>query len=299
VVGVDSLDSYYQRPRKLNNLTSLNLNANFRFIEGSVEKLNEEDLFDGVSWVFHQAGQPGVRRSWGQDFSTYVSANILATQRLLEMARNSARISAFVAASSSSVYGNQPEGASSESNLPRPLSPYGVSKLASEHLCSLYGVEYGVPTVSLRYFTVYGPRQRPDMAIQRLFESSLRGEHFYLNGDGDQLRDFTYVSDVVQANLLAAGSASARPGAVFNVGGGSPVTIRRVIEEVERLTQRPIAIVPRDRAVGDPSITHCDSTKIREQLGWSPSVLIEDGLQHQYYYVHEELRLELSRANGQ
>ena len=233
-----------------------------------------------MTHIFHQAGQPGVRASWGQEFAGYVNCNILATKRVLEAARAVETLEALVAASSSSVYGIAETAPTTENCIPRPISPYGVTKLASEHLCSLYGTEFGLPTVSLRYFTVYGPRQRPDMAIRRLIECVLKQETFELNGDGTQRRDFTFVSDVVRANVVASKflSAGALGGQVFNIGGGSPVSINVLIRYIEELTGRTLNIARTAVAAGDPSITYADASRAAQTLNWRAKTGIESGL---------------------
>jgi nucleoside-diphosphate-sugar epimerase len=220
-----------------------------------------------------------VRSSWGTGFDEYIDRNVVATQRLLEAAR-SAQLDRFVYASSSSIYGNAESHPTRETALPQPLSPYGVTKLAAEHLCSAYGKGYGVPTISLRYFTVYGPRQRPDMAIHRLIEAALRGREYTLFGDGSKVRDFTYVDDVVEANVLAA-TADTVPGSVFNVAGGSEVSIRSLIELVEQTTGFKIPLVRAPDAPGDAERTGGSTNLIREALGWYPKTSLADGVQRQ------------------
>ena len=190
--------------------------------------------------VFHQAGQPGVRKSWSTGFNDYAEHNIKATQRLLEAAK-AVRTPRFVYASSSSVYGNALTYPVVETDLPMPFSPYGVTKLAAEHLCGLYAANWGVPTVSLRYFTVYGPRQRPDMAMRRLADAAVFGSPFSLFGDGRQVRDFTFVSDVVRANL-AAWTADVPPGTVVNIAGGSNAEMADVIRIIGELAGSPVLL---------------------------------------------------------
>src|SRR3954454_2167315 len=227
VVGVDCSTPYYDRAAKDANLATAGQSDRFELIETDLRSDDVESLVDGVDVVFHQAAQPGVRLSWSTGFEDYVSHNVLATQRLLEAvkANTSAK---FIYASSSSVYGNAPAYPTTEDDVPRPHSPYGVTKLAAEHLCSLYASNFGVPTVSLRYFTVYGPGQRPDMAFNRFIRATLAGEPITVYGTGEQVRDFTYVDDVVQANLLAA-EGDVPPGSVFNVSGGSDISVNEVL----------------------------------------------------------------------
>ena len=206
VVGVDCLTPYYDVTQKLGNVEELRTSVDLELIDADLRTSPLEPLLDGVDAVFHQAGQPGVRASW-DDFESYVEHNILATRRLLEAARGT-NVTRFVYASSSSVYGDAVSYPTREETLPMPQSPYGVSKLAAEHLCNVYARNWAVPVVSLRYFTVFGPRQRPDMATHRLIRAALEGGSFPMYGTGDQVRDFTYVGDVVAANLAAAN----RPG---------------------------------------------------------------------------------------
>ena len=280
VVGVDLFTPYYARSIKENNLSQARDYSQFNFVEMNLATENLEQILDGVSHVFHQAGQPGVRASWGRDFLSYVEWNVWATQQLLEVARKSPDIKSFVAASSSSVYGSAERYPTSEKDLPKPISPYGVTKLASEHLCSLYGTEFGVPTVSLRYFTVYGPRQRPDMAISRIIRAGLQDSVFTVFGDGSQERDFSYIDDVVDANLKAAEwvKNSDESGAVFNVGGNRPVSLNEVIELVGQILDRKISVQHIDREDGDPGLTGADTSLITEMVGWRPSTDFIGGL---------------------
>ena len=217
VVGVDALTDYYDPALKKANLATIPQEG-FTFVEGDLNALDLDALLDGVVVVFHEAGQPGVRASWGDDFATYVNANVLATQRLLEAARRAPALRRLVYASSSSVYGNALAYPTTEDDLPRPHSPYGVTKLAGEHLCTLYARNFDVPTVSLRYFTVYGPGQRPDMAFTVFIRAAQAGRPMEVFGSGQQVRDFTFVDDVVDANLRAA-VGDVAPGSVFNVSG--------------------------------------------------------------------------------
>jgi nucleoside-diphosphate-sugar epimerase len=233
-----------------------------------------------VDVVFHAAAQAGVRASWGSEFGSYLHDNLAATQRLLEAAVGLTRPPRIVYSSSSSVYGNAERYPTSEDDLPAPHSPYGVTKLAAEHLCRLYGANLGLHTVSLRYFTVYGPRQRPDMAFHRLCEAALGGEPFPLLGDGSQIRDFTFVRDVVRANLLAA-SAEVPPGTCVNVAGGKQVSLAEVIQQIGSLTGVEVPLVQRGSQRGDVVRTGGSTTRARQVLGWGPEVSLETGLVRQ------------------
>jgi nucleoside-diphosphate-sugar epimerase len=280
VIGLDCFTPYYEREIKESNLRQAKYFSTFSFYEINLATDNLDRLLDGVTNIFHQAGQPGVRKSWGKNFFYYVDWNILATQQLLESAQKSQTLTALVAASSSSVYGSAEVYPTSEKDLPRPISPYGVSKLASEHLCSLYRTEFGLPVSSLRYFTVYGPRQRPDMAISRLIRCALEGDEFEINGDGQQMRDFTYIKDVVEANLSVANALGKNMNVspVFNVGGNRPVSLNAVIDSVEKI----VGVEVNKRSVkheeGDPFQTGADTNLILNEIGWEARTSLYEGL---------------------
>ncbi len=281
VVGIDCFLDYYPRAIKENNLKALRGNKRFSFIEASL--LNEDlgPLLKDVEVVYHEAAQAGVRASWGRDFEIYTTNNVLATQRLLEACKG--RNLRFIYASSSSVYGNTEQLPMREDHPTAPVSPYGVTKLAGEHLVRLYWANFGVPTVSLRYFTVYGPGQRPDMAFHRLIRATIRGEEFPLYGDGDQTRDFTFISDAVAANLAAA--EKGKPGEVYNIGGGSRVTMHDVIAMVEILTGRAAKIRETEAQKGDVRHTYADTTRALNDLGYKPKVKLEDGLRAECEWI--------------
>jgi UDP-glucose 4-epimerase len=236
-------------------------------------------VLDGAEYVFHQAGQAGVRGSWGDNFSIYVRNNILATQRLLEAAKLASSLKSLIVASSSSVYGDAEVFPTTEDVTPRPVSPYGVTKLAAEHLCRMYHASFGVPIVALRYFTAYGPRQRPDMAFHRFIEAMLAGTEIVVYGNGEQTRDFTYVSDTVAANILATKPAAV--GHVFNVGGGGRITVNQVIRILEDIIGRPARVRYVPRQDGDARNTCADITRAGTVLGYQPRVGIEQGLRQQ------------------
>lgn len=279
VIGVDAFTDYYDPARKRQNIARLSRSSRFSLLELDLSTA-ELDLLDAsIDIVFHQAAQPGVRGSWGRSFSTYVDNNVLATQRMLEraLAVGTAR---FVYASSSSVYGHSTEYPTPEAATVQPHSPYGVTKLAGEHLCSLYATNYGLSTISLRYFTVYGPAQRPDMAIARLIDAATTGGAFPMFGDGGQIRDFTFVDDVVRANMLAA-TSDAAPGTVLNVAGGSEVTMRELVGMVEDVVGRPVSIDWRPAVPGDVPRTGGDTTSITRTLGWHPEVSLREGIKRQ------------------
>jgi UDP-glucose 4-epimerase len=284
VVGVDCFLEYYPRSVKEKNLEGFARRAGFSFLELDLATAELSGLLEGSDWVFHQAAQAGVRASWGRDFRIYTENNVYATQRLLEAARD-AGVARFVYASSSSVYGDTAERPMREEMLPRPVSPYGVTKLAAEHLCWLYWKNYGLPTVSLRYFTVYGPRQRPDMAFHRFLRAAHLGEEIVLYDDGEQTRDFTYVSDVVAANLAAV--ERGRPGGVYNIGGGSEVSLNRVLEVVAEVSGRAIRLRREPRQKGDVRHTAADVSRARADLGYLPTVGLREGLARQWEWIRE------------
>jgi nucleoside-diphosphate-sugar epimerase len=282
VVGVDCFTDYYARDIKERNLAGLKSERAFRFVEAPLQTADLNALLDGVTHVFHLAAQAGVRKSWGSDFLTYTSHNVDVTQRLLEAVKQRP-LHRFVYASSSSVYGDVAAIPMREDAYLQPLSPYGVTKLAAEHLCHLYFANYRVPTVSLRFFTVYGPRQRPDMAFHRFIRAALTGQPITLYGDGEQTRDFTFVSDIVAANLAAGDRGT--PGAVYNIGGGSRVTVNEVLGIVERLAGRPLNIRREETQKGDMRDTFADTSRARADLGFSPGSTLETGLAAEYQWL--------------
>jgi UDP-glucuronate 4-epimerase len=276
VVGIDVLTDYYEVSIKRGNLASIPTTG-FTFVEADLNTVDLTTLLADVDWIFHQAGQPGVRMSWGKDFAIYVRQNIEATQRLLEAAKDAPRLKRLVYASSSSIYGNAERYPTSEEDRPQPVSPYGVTKLAAEHLCSLYASNFGVPTVSLRYFTVYGPGQRTDMAFTRFVRAAVLDDLITIYGSGEQIRDFTFVDDVVAANIAAAGS-TVPPGTVLNVAGGSNVSVLDTLAILTEANGRPLRVEHTETVKGDVFRTGGDTRKITELLGWKPAVSIEEGL---------------------
>jgi nucleoside-diphosphate-sugar epimerase len=283
VRGVDCFTEYYGRELKEANLASLRQAPGFELHELDLAAQPLDELVRDVDVVFHQAGQPGVRASWGTSFEPYLRRNVLATQRLLEAARAAPRLRRFVYASSSSVYGDAEELPTSERALPRPVSPYGVTKLAGEHLCTLYA-RLGVPTVSLRYFTAYGPRQRPDMAFTRFIRALLEGAEIRINGDGEQTRDFTYVGDIVDANLAAA-LRDVAPGSVYNLGGGSRVTVREALRLLKLVTGMPARVRFDPSSPGEARHTFADCSAAVRDLRFQPRASLEAGLQAQADWI--------------
>jgi len=273
VLGIDSFTDYYDPRGKERNVAGLLPHQRFRLVRADLLDGGLGGLIDDADVVYHLAGQPGVRPSWGADFGVYVSRNVLATQALLEAART-VPLKKFVYASSSSVYGDAESYPTAESLCPRPVSPYGVTKLAAEHLCELYRKGFGVPTVSLRLFTVYGPRQRPDMAFARLVTAGVQQSEFELFGTGTQTRDFTYVADVVRGMRAAADSEFT---GVANIGGGARISMNQVLEIVTELGLRPVVRrCPPQR--GDVRDTAADIRTAFLGFGYIPQVTVRDGL---------------------
>ena len=287
VVGIDSFTDYYSRSRKEENIAGLRSSPDFIFEELDLVEADLRPSLRGVRVVFHLAGQPGVRPSWGEQFDRYVRDNVLATQRLLE-ALKEAPLDRLVFAGSSSVYGDAEMFPTKESALPRPVSPYGVTKLAAEHMALLYAKNFRLPAVSVRYFTVYGPRQRPDMAFSRFMQALVDGDPIEIFGDGEQTREFTYVSDAVEGTIKAATADVV--GETFNLGGGSRVTVNRVLatlEEVSHITAKRKTL---PAAPGDPRHTGASINLARERLGWEPRVTLREGLTKQWEWFQASRR---------
>src|SRR6266516_2431346 len=284
VCGIDNFIDYYPRQIKENNLQKSRSCQRFSFVEGDLLAMDLQPHLDKVEWIFHLAAQPGVRASWGKDFVRYADCNILVTQRLLELALNLKYLQRFVYASSSSVYGDVHVLPLAESALPRPLSPYGVTKLAAEHLCKLYYENFKLPTVSLRYFTVYGPRQRPDMAFHCFCKALIEHRPVYIYGDGEQSRDFTYISDVVEANILAATEKRA-PGKVLNIAGGARASICQVIKLLQEISGLSVSIILENKHHGDVRHTCAATIRAEQILGYHPSISLREGLAKEFQYM--------------
>jgi len=280
VVVVDAFTDYYDPAAKRANLAGVEGNPRLQVVEGDLCQLDLAAQLDGVDAVWHLAGQPGVRLSWSDGFGAYVDRNITATQRLLEAAK-AAGTPRLVYASSSSVYGNAERYPTLETDRPEPYSPYGVTKLAAEHLCNLYASNWDVPTVSLRYFTVYGPRQRPDMAHHRLVEAALDQTSFPMFGDGSQERAFTFVGDVVDATFRAGVTPDVEPGTVLNVSGQFSCTLARLIEMVGEAVGRPVPVERRPAQAGDATKTGGSTERIEAVLGWKATTSLEEGIARQ------------------
>jgi nucleoside-diphosphate-sugar epimerase len=282
VIGLDCFTDYYARSLKEANLAVNKQRKGFHFVEGRIQDVDLRPLLSGVTHVFHLAAQAGVRKSWGRDFRVYSDNNVDASQQLLE-ACVGLPLHKFVYASSSSIYGDNVSIPMRETALPQPVSPYGVTKLAAEQLCYLYHVNHGVPTSSLRYFTVYGPRQRPDMGFHRFISAAIAGDPITLYGDGEQTRDFTFVHDAVAATV-AAGERGI-PGRAYNIGGGSRVSINQVLDLIGRVSGRSLDVRREPAQKGDMRDTFADTSLARADLGFVPTVSLEEGIAAEYRWL--------------
>ena len=286
VTGVDAFTDNYNRSIKRKNQIDLDQYEKFSLIECDLLDVDLAPIVEGVDVIFHLAGQPSVHSSWGEDFQVYSNRNIVLTQRLLRAA-NKAKIARFVNSSSSSIYGRVASTPTKESDEKLPINPYGVTKLAAENLVTLYGSEFGLSTVSLRYFTVFGPRQRPDMAFNKLIIAGRNKKIFSLHGDGSQVRDFTFVEDVVEANKLAA-FTDVSSGSIFNIGGGSPVSMIETIMMLEEIMDLKIQLELTPLGPGNPMTTSADCSAAVTTLGWKPKMDIYNGLKAQVLWHLEQ-----------
>ncbi len=284
VIGIDEFNDYYDPMLKRKNVAHLHQSPSFTLIEGDIQFLDWQKLLKDVDVVYHQAAQAGVRASWGKSFRGYTERNINATQVLLEATKDAKHLKRLVFASSSSVYGDAETLPTHEGICPQPVSPYGITKLAAEFLCKLYHKNFGVPCVTLRYFTVYGPKQRPDMAFHKFFKSILQDEAIPIYGDGQQTREFTFVSDVIAANLAAATAPEAM-GETFNIGGGSRVVLAEVLDTIEEIVGKPIKKNHIEKAMGDARHTAADVSKAQKILGYQPQVSLREGLIEEWEWV--------------
>jgi len=282
VCGVDSFTDFYPKWIKELNLRPLLLHNNFEFIPDDILRLNLKKVLERIDMVFHLAAQPGVRASWGKNFSIYTKNNIAATQRLLEAAK-SVPIKRFIYASSSSVYGLCPQLPMEETSALKPFSPYGVTKLAAENLCFLYYKNYGAPCISLRFFTVYGPGQRPDMAFHKFFKSIAQDKEITIYGDGQQTRDFTYIDDIIEANISSI--ECGKVGEAYNVGGGSRKKLADLIPIMAKICQKKIQVKHQEGQKGDVRHTFADIAKAKKDLNYSPQTSLEDGLGKEWEWI--------------
>jgi len=284
-VGGDCLTDYYAPEYKRRNMARLADEPRFTFLRLDLSEAPLEGLLEGIDVVYHLAGQPGVRNSFGERFETYLRNNVLATQRLLEQAAVWP-LGAFVYASSSAVYGDALMQPTSEDAARQPISPYGITKVAVEDLAGVYGGANEVPAIGIRYFTAYGPRQRPDMALACFLEQALAGSPVTIFGDGTQCREFTYVGDAVKATIAAA--TRGVPGAVYNIGGGACVSLLEVVGLLEDLLERPVSFEFQPRRRGDVRFTHADIARATEELGFTPATSLRDGLAKQLEWAVAE-----------
>lgn len=284
VIGIDQFNDYYDPNLKRQNILQFKDHPAFQLVEGEIQTLDWQALLSDVDVIYHQAAQAGVRASWGAGFRAYTERNINATQVILEAAKDAKQLKRLVFASTSSVYGDAETFPTAETVCPKPVSPYGITKLAAERLCWLYHHNFNVPFVALRYFTVYGPRQRPDMAFHKFFKAVIEKESIPIYGDGQQTRDFTFISDAIAANLAAA-AASDAVGEIFNVGGGSRVVLTEVIETMEKVVGQPIQRNHIGSAMGDARHTAADVSKAKKILGYQPQVSLAEGLQQEWQWI--------------
>ena len=289
VIGIDSFTNYYSPHIKEKNIENCLKHSNFSLIRQDLDTLDLSTMFENAEYIFHLSAQPGARASWGKEFTTYVKNNISVTQKILESLKNNTTLKKFVFGSSSSVYGNQSSIMNEETSLTRPVSPYGVTKLASENLVNLYFKNYEIPTISLRYFTVYGPKQRPDMAFTRFFHSIIKDKKLIIFGNGEQTRDFTYVDDIVKATINAATSDSV--GEILNVGGGSVFSLSQIIEFMKEITEKEFEIDFSAEQKGDVKHTSADISKAEKLINYKSNTDIKYGLTQQYEYIKTNLNL--------
>ncbi len=296
VTGVDCFNDNYGRPEKLLNLSRSREWDDFDFVPIDLARGALTDLVADQDVVFHLAAEPGVRKSWGNRFELYVRNNLLATQHLLEAMRPWPE-KRLVYASSSSIYGDAEALPTAEDVYPRPFSPYGVTKLAAEQLCLAYHANFGLQTICLRYFSVFGPRQRPDMAFNIFCRAALRGEAITVFGDGTQTRDFTFVDDVVAATVRA-GEQSAPAGRAYNVGGGSAASVRNALEIISELSEGGLEVHYVARQEGDVKDTAADISRAQRELGYEPKVSFTDGLRAEFGWMCESIGAEASERGA-
>jgi nucleoside-diphosphate-sugar epimerase len=282
IFALDAFTDFYSRSIKENNIQSLNSHPHFELIPADILDTDLDIIMDKVDIVFHLAAQAGVRTSWGSHFFIYTRNNIDATQVLLEAATK-AKLKKFIYASSSSVYGLSPRLPMKETSTLHPHSPYGVTKLAAENLCFLYHKNYGIPTASLRFFSVYGPGQRPDMAFYRFFKAILNDEEITVFGDGQQTRDFTFIDDIIGANLSSI--ENGRAGENYNIGGGTRIKLNDIIPILENICQKKVKVryVPGQK--GDVRHTFADIQKAKKDLNYSPKISLDEGLRSQWNWI--------------
>lgn len=282
VVGIDTFIGPTPKELKQINLQALRKQSRFQLIEADLLTTNLEETLDGIDIIYHLAGMPGVRSSWGKDFDPYVTNNILATQRLLEAAKEKP-LKKFIYASTSSVYGEQ-FGKVIENAYLTPLSPYGITKLTGEHLCNVYLKSYHIPIITVRFFTVYGPRQRPDMAFHRFIAQILKGKHITIYGDGTQSRDFTYINDCIDG-IYSIVDKEGLIGQTINIGGKERATVNEVISFIEQITGEKANFRFLPRISGEPKHTWADISNAQKLLGYNPKISLREGLAEEIDYI--------------
>lgn len=289
VIGIDCLSDFYSTKIKERNIKSIQ-QSNLTLLRDNLLNVDIKKMLENVEYVFHLAAQAGVRASWGKSFEVYTENNVLATQKLLEACKDN-DIKKFVYASSSSVYGDATNLPMKETDKPKPISPYGVTKLAGEHLCNLYWKNFGIPVTSLRYFTVYGPRQRPDMAFHKFIKAILEDKEITIYGDGNQTRDFTFISDAVEGTIKAIEFKA--NGEVFNIGGGSRISVNEVIKILEENIGKKVKVRYIEKQKGDVEHTYADISKARKILGYKPKIKIEDGIKRHIDWYKNNINIKL------
>lgn len=284
VTGIDCFLDYYPRHIKQTNLEKLSRSKRFTFLEQDLLDVHWPELLEGAHTFFHVAAQAGVRASWGKSFVIYTKNNIDATQKILEESKGF-ELNRFVFASTSSVYGDTDEIPMRETANLKPISPYGVTKLAAEGLCYLYWKNFAIPAVCLRYFTVYGPRQRPDMAFYKFLLAALEDRSITVFEDGNQTRDFTYIDDIV-AGTIAAG-VKGKPGLIYNLGGGSRISVNEVIQTIQEITGKSISYRYGQKQKGDMRDTFASTERAYNDLGYRPTVSLKEGLLREYEWLRD------------
>ncbi|NHN30195.1 NAD-dependent epimerase/dehydratase family protein [Paenibacillus agricola] len=283
VRGIDQIEHSPYRSIKEDNLKKIMGHPEFEWLAADLLSVDLEGFVHEADVVFHLAGLAGVRNSWGPSFADYLQANVLLTQKILEACKNSSKLKKLIYASSSSVYGGGTGSYSTENSPTRPISPYGLTKLAGEQICYIYYKQFGVPYTALRYFTVYGPRQRPDMGFHKFMKAALLSQPLTIYGNGEQKRDFTYVIDLIQANISAMNYS--RHGSVFNVGGIETTSVNDVVRKIERLSGKKLQITYLPEQPGDPFATSADISRARAELRYSPAFSLDEGMAEQWSYI--------------
>jgi nucleoside-diphosphate-sugar epimerase len=284
VRGVDCFTDFYPKWIKETNIEMLLKSKNFEFIPRNLDDIDLQKSLENVDYVFHLAAQAGVRTSWGQNFVIYTKNNIQVTQKLLEVAKDKS-LKRFIYASSSSVYGLAPSLPVSETSPCYPISPYGVTKLAAEQLCFLYFKNYGIPAISLRLFTVYGPGQRPDMAFHKFFKAIAEDKAISVFGDGKQTRDFTYIDDIIEANLAAMNLG--KIGETYNIGGGHREKLKALFPLIEEICQKRVKIQWFDKQKGDVLHTFANIEKAKLDLNYHPQTALHEGLEQEWAWLQK------------